>query len=103
MDMMMEEGLEEEVRRLVELGVKRDSVAMQGLGYKQMLAYLDGETSLTEAVALIKRDTRRYAKRQLTWLRRERDTIWLNKGDFADDNAICDEMVRVLQKKKILQ
>jgi tRNA dimethylallyltransferase len=117
-DIMIEAGLETEVRGLMEMGVKRDTVAMQGLGYKQMAAYIDGETSLEETIALIKRDTRHFAKRQLTWFRRERirneghnsdsehsgcGVIWLDKGNFAGDSEICDEIVRVLQKKKILQ
>jgi tRNA dimethylallyltransferase len=101
-DMMMEAGLEAEVRGLVAMGVKRDSVAMQGLGYKQLLAYLDGEVSREEAIALIKRDSRRYAKRQLTWFRREREAVWLDKSGFESDGEICDEMVRVLKEKKIL-
>jgi tRNA dimethylallyltransferase len=100
-DMMMAAGLEAEVRGLVEMGVKRDSVAMQGLGYKELLAYLDGEASLEEAVALIKRNTRHFAKRQLTWFRREREAIWLDKKDFKDDREICDEMGRILREKGI--
>ncbi|MDR0221585.1 MAG: tRNA (adenosine(37)-N6)-dimethylallyltransferase MiaA [Lachnospiraceae bacterium] len=102
-DVMMAAGLEAEVQGLVEMGVKRDSIAMQGLGYKEMLAYLDGETSLEEAVALIKRNTRHFAKRQLTWFRRERDTIWLDKGKFANDREICDEIIRILHEKSIAQ
>ncbi len=70
-DQMMAQGLEEEVRALWESGCRRDMVSMQGLGYKEMLAYLEGEISLDEAVYLIKRDTRHFAKRQLTWFRRE--------------------------------
>ena len=72
-DEMMEEGLVEEVRQLQAMGCRRDSVAMQGLGYKEILAYLNGEMSLETAVNILKRDTRHFAKRQLTWFRRERD------------------------------
>ena len=83
---MLEDGLVEEVRKLMEMGCKRESTAMQGLGYKEIIAYLLGENTLDEAVYLIKRDTRHFAKRQLTWFRRERDVIWIEKDKFAYDN-----------------
>ena len=85
-DQMIEEGLVDEVRRLMEMGCRRDSTAMQGLGYKEMIAYLAGEITLEEAVYIIKRDTRHFAKRQLTWFRRERDVIWIEKDQFAYDD-----------------
>lgn len=67
---------------------------MQGLGYKEILAYLDGECSLEDALYKIKRDTRRFAKRQLTWFRRERNIIWIDKPSFKyDDQIILDFMV----------
>ncbi len=84
-DQMMEDGLVDEVRKLKEMGCKRDSVAMQGLGYKEILAYLNDEISLDEAVRILKRDTRHFAKRQLTWFRRERDVRFLNLPDY-DNN-----------------
>ncbi|MDO4304215.1 MAG: tRNA (adenosine(37)-N6)-dimethylallyltransferase MiaA, partial [Bacillota bacterium] len=74
-DQMLEEGLVEEVKGLKEMGYHRQMVSMQGLGYKEILDYLDGSCSLKEAVYRIKRDTRHFAKRQLTWFRRERDVI----------------------------
>lgn len=82
-DLMLEAGLEAEVRRLKELGCTRDMVSMQGLGYKEMLAYLDGECSMEEAVYRIKRDTRHFAKRQLTWFRREKEVIGIDKPAFS--------------------
>ena len=84
-DIMLEEGLIEEVKHLLDLGCKRESTAMQGLGYKEMIAYLLGEITLEEAVYRIKRDTRHFAKRQLTWFRREKDVIWVEKDKFAYD------------------
>ena len=84
-DIMLEEGLIEEVKHLLDLGCKRESTAMQGLGYKEMIAYLLGEINLEEAVYRIKRDTRHFAKRQLTWFRREKDVIWVEKDKFAYD------------------
>ncbi len=84
-DQMIDAGLVDEVRRLRNMGCRRDMVSMQGLGYKEILDYLEGEISLEEAVYRIKRDTRHFAKRQLTWFRRERDVIWINKEDFSGD------------------
>ena len=103
-DEMIQLGLVEEVRRLKEMGCTADMVSMQGLGYKEILAYLDGQSSLDEAVYLIKRDTRHFAKRQLTWFRRERDTIMINKPDFHyDNNCILDHMTAVLREKGIIE
>lgn len=85
-DQMLEQGLVEEVRHLARMGYTRDMVSMQGLGYKEILAYLEGDCTLEEAVYILKRDTRHFAKRQLTWFRREKDVIWVNKPDFNYDN-----------------
>ncbi len=88
-DQMIENGLVKEVETLKAMGCDRSLVSMQGLGYKEILSYLDGEITLEEAVYLIKRDTRHFAKRQLTWFRREKDVIYVNKADFSyDENAI---------------
>lgn len=93
-DQMMEEGLLKEVNWLKERGYSRSLVSMQGLGYKELLAYLDGEITLKDAVYQIKRDTRHFAKRQLTWFKRERDVIWIDKSRFGyDEGAILQEMI----------
>ena len=93
-DIMLEEGLVDEVKHLMEMGCKRESTAMQGLGYKEIIAYLLSEITLEEAVYLIKRDTRHFAKRQLTWFRRERDVIWVEKDKFAyDDQKMLQYMI----------
>lgn len=93
-DMMVEAGLVSEVRALTERGLTLDNISMQGLGYKEILNYLNGEYDLSEAVRIIKRDTRHFAKRQLTWFRRERDVIFVNKGDFdRDNNKIIDYII----------
>ena len=77
---------------------------MQGLGYKEILAYLEGECTLEEAVSQIKLATRHFAKRQLTWFRREEDVIWLNKQEFDyDDDKILAEMMQWLRKNKVLK
>lgn len=102
-DQMLEEGLVEEVRSLKAKGCTRDMVAMQGLGYKEILDYLDGTLSLEEAVYILKRDTRHFAKRQLTWFKRERDVIWLDKREYdRQDEKILDACLKILEEKKII-
>ncbi|GFI22214.1 tRNA dimethylallyltransferase [Lachnospiraceae bacterium] len=95
-DQMIVEGLVDEVKQLMDMGCKRDSTAMQGLGYKEIISYLMGEISLDEAVYIIKRDTRHFAKRQLTWFRRERDVIWIEKDKFAYDE---EKMLHYIKTK----
>lgn len=102
-DQMMKEGLLEEVSRLKEEGCHRGMVSMQGLGYKEILAYLDGEYPLEEAVRVLKRDTRHFAKRQLTWFRREQEVTWVNKDQFSyQEDQILDYMLETCRKKGIL-
>jgi tRNA dimethylallyltransferase len=75
---------------------------MQGLGYKEILAYLDGECTLEEAVYIIKRDTRHFAKRQLTWFKRERDVTWISKPDFSNqEDAMLHKMLEICKEQKI--
>lgn len=102
-DQMVEEGLVGEVEALKGRGYSRELVSMQGLGYKEILAYLEGEMSLDEAVYVIKRDTRHFAKRQITWFKRERDVIWLNKKDFAyDEERLLEQMLADLKIRGII-
>ena len=102
-DLMMEQGLLDEVRYLKKRGVRKDSTAMQGLGYKELYAYLEGEYPLDEAVRIIKRDTRHFAKRQLTWFKRERDVIWTDKSVIGqDEQKLADYMLGYLREKKII-
>ena len=98
-DQMIKEGLEEEVKELLKLGIPRDATSMQGLGYREMFGYLDGEYDLDRAVYLIKRNTRHFAKRQLTWFKREKDVIWLDKNDYGhNDDLILKEIVRIYEQ-----
>ena len=76
-DIMFERGLADEVKALVEMGIDRETTAMQAIGYKEVLHYLDGDISLEEAKEIIKQSSRRYAKRQLTWFRRNDDIEWV--------------------------
>lgn len=100
---MIEAGLVEEVKKLKSMGCSREMVSMQGLGYKEILAYLDGGCTLEEAAYIIKRETRHFAKRQLTWFKKERDVIWLDKQAFGyDDAAILKDMISILEEKEII-
>ena len=102
-DKMIEEGLVDEVKALKDNGYVRTDVAMQGLGYKEILDYLDSKISLEEAVYIIKRDTRHFAKRQLTWFKRERDCIWIDRGEYDGDvNKIVDKMMSELKERGII-
>lgn len=101
-DQMLADGLVEEVKRLRQMGCRSDMVSMQGLGYQEILAYLEGRMTLERAVYLIKRDTRHFAKRQLTWFRRERDVIWLEKEKFEyDEEKILACMQEKMKEKGI--
>ena len=102
-DIMFDKGLIEEVKMLHKKGYTKDMVSMQGLGYKEILDYLNGEISLERAIYLIKRDTRHFAKRQLTWFRREKDVEWINKQEFSYENEkILAYMLSKLKEKNIL-
>lgn len=102
-DLMIEEGLLNEVKALYEEGYTRDMVSMQGLGYKEILDYLDGKLTLDEAIYILKRDTRHFAKRQITWFKREKDVCWIDKSAFQyDEDRILAEMLTILKTKEIL-
>lgn len=102
-DLMLAQGLVEEVQSLREMGCHKGMVSMQGLGYKEILSYLEGEITLEEAVYLIKRDTRHFAKRQLTWFRREKEVIWVQKNDFDQNSQSCLEFMQdFLREKQII-
>lgn len=77
-DIMMEKGLVEEVSELIKMGIDTEATSMQAIGYKEIIEYLDGKTSLSDAVDKIKRESRRYAKRQLTWFKRNEKIHWIN-------------------------
>ena len=102
-DIMLKNGLLDEVKTLHEKGYTKDMVSMQGLGYKEILEYFNGEISLERAVYLIKRDTRHFAKRQLTWFRREKEISWVNKQDFSyDEEKILKHILDKLKENAIL-
>ncbi len=99
-DQMLEEGLIDEVKALKDKGYTRDMVSMQGLGYKEILDYLNDECTLEEAIYILKRDTRHFAKRQLTWFRRERDVIWIEKPSYDyDEDKILEAMLKSIRER----
>ena len=103
-DIMLENGLLDEVKRLKEMGYTRNMVSMQGLGYKEILDHLDGKISLEEAVYILKRDTRHFAKRQLTWFKREDAVVWVNKNEMDyDDERILAFMLEQLKDRGIME
>ena len=99
-DQMLADGLVDEVKNLKEKGFTKDMVSMQGLGYKEILDYLNGNCTLEEAIYILKRDTRHFAKRQLTWFRRERDVIWISKNDYKyDEDIILDVILEHIRER----
>lgn len=102
-DIMIEKGLIDEVKRLKAMGYTQDMVSMKGIGYKEVLSYLDGQYSIDEAIEKVKLESRRFAKRQLTWFRREKDTIWIDKNEYSyDDNKILSKIQEILAEKRII-
>ena len=90
---MFEAGLTQEVASLAARGVPRTATSMQGIGYHELFPYLDGEAELASCKEQVKADTRHFAKRQLTWFRRERDAQWFMREDFASEEAILRDML----------
>lgn len=94
-DLMFDMGLVEEVKALMAKGYDKSLVSMQGIGYKEVIDYLNGETSLEECIDIIKRDTRHFAKRQLTWFKREKVVTYIDKDEFVSEDKCLKEMLRV--------
>lgn len=102
-DIMMEAGLLDEIKALKKRGCTSDMVSMQGIGYKEMLKYLDGDYTLEEAVEKVKQESRRFAKRQLTWFRREKDVIWIDKDKYEyDESRILQFIEKTLIDKGVI-
>ena len=98
-DLMIKEGLEDEVKKLLSMGYTKDLISMQGIGYKEIIKYLDGEYSYDEAIEIIKRDSRRYAKRQLTWFRRYKDAMWFDLDEYKDEKILLNDVITYIEKK----
>lgn len=97
-DIMLKNGLIEEVKGLLEKGYTKDMISMQGIGYKEIMKYFDGEYTLDEAIEIIKRDSRRYAKRQLTWFRRYEDAKWFEIDKFDSAEELKDAVVSYVKE-----
>lgn len=96
-DLMVKNGLLEEVKSLLQKGYKKELISMQGIGYKEIIAYLEGEISFEEAIYIIKRDTRHFAKRQLTWFKNQaEDAIWLDTSIFENTKNLVDKIIENL-------
>lgn len=103
-DIMFDAGLEKEVKALIDSGLTKDNVSMQGIGYKEMFGYFDGEYDIERAKYLIKLDTRHFAKRQLTWFRREQSVEWINYYDYnSDKDAMLEAMIDKLKSRQIVE
>jgi tRNA dimethylallyltransferase len=100
-DQMVSNGLLDEVSWLVEKGYGIHLNSMQGLGYKEILQYLIGRRTLTESIHILKRDTRRFAKRQFTWFRRLPHVNWVDVGVFSDKNMLVEHIVNLIEKDRI--
>ncbi|KJK30772.1 tRNA (adenosine(37)-N6)-dimethylallyltransferase MiaA [Paenibacillus polymyxa] len=98
-DGMLDQGLVAEVTSLMERGVRSDAISMQGLGYKEISSYLRGEVSLEEAVTWLKRDTRHFAKRQLSWFRHMKDIQWVDVTDFENFSAHAARLHEIIAGK----
>ena len=101
-DIMINDGLEDEVKRLLDMGYNEKNVSMQGIGYKEMVSYIRGDISLEEAIELIKKNTRNFAKRQLTWFRREKITTFINYENYSSKEDMLDYMLNDLKNKNII-
>lgn len=100
---MLARGLVREVEGLLARGVPPQATAMQGLGYKEASEYLEGRCSLEEAADRIKLGSRHYAKRQLTWFRREKDVLWIEKTDYGDEESLSRAVLEICESFLKLQ
>ncbi len=102
-EMMFQKGLVDETKKLIDCGLKKESTAMSGIGYKELFDYHEGKISLEQTIELIKQHTRHFAKRQLTWFKRERDVLWINYPDYGySKEKILKAMLEKLQERNII-
>ncbi|WP_296561105.1 tRNA (adenosine(37)-N6)-dimethylallyltransferase MiaA [uncultured Acetobacterium sp.] len=101
-DRMIEEGLIEETKMLIERGYDWNLTAMKAIGYKELKAYLEGESSLAEAVTILKRDSRHYAKRQMTWFRKDKRIQWLKMDETRDLETQVEECLKLIRPQLVI-
>lgn len=97
-DLLLSQGLVEEVRGLLQRGLTESDISMKGIGYKEIIGYLEGRYSLSEAADLVKKNTRHYAKRQLTWFKRYTDMQWFNISEYESDELCLEDIFKWLKK-----
>lgn len=102
-DQMIKQGLVEEVKQLLDSGYAPDLVSMQGLGYKEFIPYFKQEISLEQAIYTLKRDTRHFAKRQITWFKREKDVIWLSKKEYPTEKQLLEQILTYIKDNNIIE
>ena len=98
-DLLVEKGLFEEVRSLLDMGLTEDDISMKGIGYKEIISFFRGNIGKDDAVDLIKKNTRHFAKRQLTWFRRYDQARWLDISEYKDEDTAFEVMMQWLQRK----
>ena len=97
-DLLLAQGLVEEVRGLLQRGLTESDISMKGIGYKEIIGFLEGRYSLSEAADLVKKNTRHYAKRQLTWFKRYTDMRWFNISEYESDELCLEDIFKWLKK-----
>lgn len=98
-EMLIEEGLVSEVKGLMDMGLTQENISMKGIGYKEIMDHLDGKYSLDETIDIVKKNTRHYAKKQLTWFRRYDKMNWYNISEHENDEDALEEIIKWLQRK----
>lgn len=101
-DTMVEQGLFEETEWLIKQGYTKDMVSMQAIGYKELFDYFEGRVSKEDAIEQIKKDTRHFAKRQLTWFRREKEVVFVDKEQFETEELLVEEILRMAEERGII-
>ncbi len=101
-EQMVEQGLFEEMEDLLNRGFTKDLVSMQAIGYKELFAYFEGSITKEKAIEDIKKDTRHFAKRQLTWFRRERDVTFLDKDDYESEEKVVDKILELAAEQEVI-
>lgn len=99
-EILMECGLVDEIKGLLDRGLTESNISMKGIGYKEMIGHINGEYDLAFAVDLVMKNTRHYAKRQMTWFKRYHDISWFNISDYANDEKAIEEIMEWLLKNK---
>ena len=98
-DILFDRGLVQEVKGLMDMGLDESHISMKGIGYKEVIAYLKGQVSLEDAKEQVKKSSRHYAKRQLTWFRRYDKMKWFNISDYSDDESFLEDVSTWLKKQ----